>query len=272
VKQLILLSLAVAFVVGESRQYHDPVAKFDRKLEERSAKLEYDQGRWGYLASLLKQLDIPRDSQILVFSKTSFQQELISPSAPRALYFNDDIVIGAVQNAPVFEIASLDPGQGITFYSLGQKKADNPRFKREFGSCAFCHGPVNRWTQGLMVATVFPAADGTPFFPKSGEMFTLTDHRSPFEERWGGYYITGTHGEIRHRGNAVLTDTSKPDVLDRSNSSNVTSLAGRFEISKYLEPTSDVVALMTLEHQTGAVNLLTSVGAQFRASATFPIP
>lgn len=269
---ILLLVSATALLPAQSRQYSDPVATLDRKLGERTAKLEYNEDRWGYLTSLLKQLDINRDSQILVFSKTSFQQDLISPAAPRALYFNDDIVIGAVQNAPVFEIASLDLAQGITFYSLGQKKAQNARFKREFGSCAFCHGPINRWTQGIMVATVFPAEDGTPFFPKSSDIFKLTDHRSPFDERWGGYYVTGTHGKIKHRGNAVIADLAKPQVLDSGNANNVTSLMGRFDVSKYLEPTSDVVALMTLEHQTGMINLLTSVGALFRAAATFPIP
>jgi hypothetical protein len=269
----ILLAVGLGSLLGaQSRQYNDPVARLDLKLGERTAKLEYSEDRWGYLTSLLKELDLNRDSQILVFSKTSFQQDLISPAAPRALYFNDDVVLGAVQNGAVFELASLDPTQGITFYSLGQKKAENPRFKREYGSCAFCHGPINRWAQGIMVATVFPAADGMPFFPKSNDIFKLTDHRSPFEARWGGYYVTGHHGKIKHRGNAMIADTAKPEVLDTSNAGNVTSLAGRFDVSKYLEPTSDIVALMTLEHQTMMVNMLTSLGAQFRASATFPVP
>ena len=43
------------------------------------------------------------------------------------------------------------------------------------------------------------------------------------------------------------------------------SLEGRFDTSKYLVPTSDIVALMTLEHQTRAINLITSVSAQARS-------
>src|SRR5690606_20156497 len=104
------------------------------------------------------------------------------------------------------------------------------------------------------------------------ELFHLTDHRSPFEDRWGGYYVTGTHGKIQHRGNAVAPDPAQPRVLDTSGSGNVTSLEDRFDTSKYLTPTSDIVALMTLEHQTMMTNILTSVGSQFRASAQFPLP
>ncbi|MEI9812297.1 MAG: hypothetical protein WDO18_06330 [Acidobacteriota bacterium] len=272
IKLTTVLAAASLVLAGSeiARERQDPVSKLDRKLGARKASLEYSDG-WGYLRSMLKQLDINTDSQILVFSKTSFQQDLISAAKPRALYFNDDIVIGAVQDASVFEVVSLDPTEGLQFFSLDQKKTGKPRFKAERGSCTFCHGPINKWAQGVMIATVFPAPDGKPTF-SPGELFHLTDHRSPFEDRWGGYYVTGTSGGIKHRGNAIAPDPSRPMELDTTNSSNVTSLTGRFDIAKYLEPTSDIVALMTLEHQTMMTNILTSLGAQFRANADFPLP
>src|SRR5262249_27865360 len=158
----------------------------------------------------------------------------------RALYFNDDTVIGAVQGAPVFEVVSLDRTDGLKFFSLEQKKVEAPRFKRESGSCTFCHAPINRFAQGIMIATVFPAADGRPTFPATSGLFKLTDHRTPFEERWGGYYVTGKHGSITHLGNAVAPDPSRPRELDKTRTSNVTSLEGRFDISKYLAPSSDI--------------------------------
>ena len=40
----------------------------------------------------------------------------------------------------------------------------------------------------------------------------------------------------------------------------VTSLDDRFNTSRYLAPTSDIVALMTLEHQTRMNNLMTRIG------------
>ena len=29
------------------------------------------------------------------------------------------------------------------------------------------------------------------------------NHRTPFEDRWGGWYVTGTHGKQTHRGNLI---------------------------------------------------------------------
>jgi len=265
-----LVAAGTALLSATSNTKQDPISQLDRKLETGKASLEYA-GEWGYLSSMLKQLDINTDSQILVFSKTSFQQDLISAAKPRALYFNDDIVIGAVQDAKVFEAVALDPTDGLQFFSLDQKKTSKPRFKAERGQCTFCHGPINKWAQGVMIATVFPAPDGKPFF-SSGQLFQLTDHRSPFEDRWGGYYVTGTSGGIKHRGNAVAPDPKKPYDLDLTNTSNVTSLEGRFDVSKYLAQTSDIPALMTLEHQTVFTNMLTSLNAQFRANEDFPLP
>lgn len=252
------------------REPKDRISTLERQLAVGDAALDLSE-KDGYLPSLLKRLDINTDSQVLVFSKTSFQQELISPQKPRALYFNDDTVVSFVQDAPFFEFVSLEPTEGLLFFTMEQGNAARPHFKSERGSCTFCHGPINKWAQGVMVATVFPDRDGKPHFPP-GELFHLTDHRSPFSERWGGYYVTGTHGDIRHRGNAFAPDKTHPDQLDTSNSSNITSLKDRFDVSKYIAPTSDIVALMTFEHQTMFTNILTSLSAQFRASETFPLP
>lgn len=271
VAALALAGAAGQFLDAQTvRQYQDSISKLDRRLASGSVTLDFT-GKNGYLPSLLKQLDINTDSQILVFSKTSFQQELIHPQKPRALYFNDDAIVSFVQDAPLYEFVSLEPSEGLLFFTMEQTKTDSPRFKSERGSCTFCHGPINKFAQGVMVATVFPAPDGKPHFPP-GELFRLTDHRSPFSERWGGYYVTGTHGGIQHRGNAFAPDKNQPDKLDTSNSSNITSLEDRFDTSKYPAPTSDIVALMTFEHQTMFLNILTSLGAQFRASETFPLP
>src|SRR6185437_17127316 len=96
----------------------DPVARLEKKLEAGTAHLDYAPDGRSYLASLLKNLDINTDSQMLVFSKTSFQATRISPSRPRALYFNDNVAVGFVQNGDVLELVSLDPKQGEIFYTL----------------------------------------------------------------------------------------------------------------------------------------------------------
>jgi hypothetical protein len=99
---------------------------------------------------------------------------------------------------------------------------------------------------------VIPDAQGTPFF--TGSFFGTTDQRTPFDRRWGGWYVTGTHGSQMHMGNAVAPDPDHPVDLDQSANGNVITLAGKFETANYLTTTSDIVALMTLEHQAGVTN------------------
>ena len=94
----------------------------------------------------------------------------------------------------------------------------------------------------------------------------VTDHRTPFEERWGGWYVTGTHGKMKHLGNAVAPNPYRPIELETKNTQNQTSLAGKFDITKYLTPTSDLIALMTLEHQTRALYYMAAITEQFRAT------
>ncbi len=51
----------------------DRVARLIKKIDSGQVKLDYAPGGSGYLPALLKQLDVPVDSQVLVFSKTSIQ-------------------------------------------------------------------------------------------------------------------------------------------------------------------------------------------------------
>src|SRR6476620_5904973 len=92
----------------------------------------------------------------------------------------------------------------------------------------------------------------------------ITDHRTPLKERWGGWYVSGKHGSDSHMGNAVVRDRNKPDQLENEGTQNLTSLAGKFDTGAYLSPHSDIVALMTLEHQTHMTNLITRVGWETR--------
>jgi hypothetical protein len=231
----------------------DPVARLSQRIDSGKAKLEYTPGVLGYLPSLLKNLDINVDSQLLIFSKTSFQQPKISPWAPRAVFFKDNVAVGSVQNGDVLELAALDPKQGVNFYTLDVKRSAKPSFDRR-SDCLQCHqGTFTLGIAGIMVTSVYPSGDGTPAF--RGAALT-TDHRTPFGDRWGGWYVTGTMGSERHMGNAVAHDSAQPRNLDRANSENLTSVDRRFDATNYLAKTSDIVALMTLEHQTRMTNLM----------------
>ena len=77
-----------------------PVARLQERIERGETKLRHDD-RFGYLLALLEELRVPTNSQMLVFSKTSFQRERISPKTPRSIYFNDEVYLGFVQGSPM---------------------------------------------------------------------------------------------------------------------------------------------------------------------------
>jgi hypothetical protein len=237
----------------------DPVAQLEKQLESGKTKLDYAPNGWGYLPAVLKQLNINIDSQALVFSRTSIQTSHISPRTPRAIYFNDDTAVGFVQGGDVLELSAIDPKQGAVFYSLDTEKADRPEFARR-DDCLRCHqGAPTMGIPGILVSSVHPSTDAEAR-ESHGSAF-ITDGRTSFEERWGGWYVTGTHGSQVHLGNnPQLTDPLNPGRAMKEGTQNVTSLEDRFNTSRYLAPSSDIVALMTLEHQTRMTNLMTRIG------------
>ncbi len=253
-------------ILYETKPPQDPIARLIKRLKLGESKLAYDE-KLGYLPALLKELEIPASSQMLVFSKTSFQLRRISPRRPRALYFNDDTYVGFVQNSDMLEISSVDPQQGAIFYTLSQEPAGVPVVLRDKGQCLICHASSRTQNvPGHLVRSVFPDADGQPQF---GSGTFTTDDRSPFSERWGGWYVTGTHGGMRHMGNATTASRQNPEALDREAGANVTELSKRVDTSPYLEPTSDIVALMVLEHQTQMHNLITRANYEARHAAHY---
>src|SRR5262249_11468643 len=172
----------------------DPIEDLQKKLNSGLATLEFD-GERGYLASLLKNLDVPISSQTLVFSKTSLQSEGISPASPRAMYFNDDVYVAWVQGTSLIEIASIDPQSGSFFHFLPQRKTEKPEFERSTGhECSVCHysrDAAPKFVPLLMVSSVIPDRTGNV----EGAFPIPTTDQSPFNERWGGWYVTGTHGK-----------------------------------------------------------------------------
>jgi len=237
----------------------DPVAGLQKQLEAQKIKLDYAPNGWGYLPAVLKQLNINVDSQVLVFSRTSIQTSHISPRTPRAIYFNDETAVGFVQNGDVLELSASDPKQGAVFYSLDTEKTDRPEFARR-DDCLRCHqGAPTMGIPGILVSSVHPITDAEGR-DSHGSAY-ITDDRTSFAERWGGWYVTGTHGSQVHLGNnPELTDPLNPGRALKEGTQNVTSLEDRFNTARYLAPTSDIVALMTLEHQTRMINLMTRIG------------
>jgi hypothetical protein len=206
------------------------------------------------LTDLLDRLGISADSQALVFSKTSFQAARISPRNPRAVYFNDEVAVAWIRGASAMEVAATDPRYGVMFYSF-----ENGKFERK-EICLHCHqGAATMGVPGMFVGSVFPNVSGMP--DRSNAI--ITDHRTPFADRWGGWYVTAAHGEQPDRANGVAEDPAEPHKLHSRQ--NLTTLVREFDTSGYLSPLSDIVALMTFEHQTQAANLITRVAWLARA-------
>jgi hypothetical protein len=224
----------------------DAVTRLGEQLSNGSARLSFDPLR-GYLPAILKALEIPVESQVTVFSKTSLQAPRISAHSPRAVYFNDHAAVGWVPGGDVLEVAAQDPVQGVIFYRLEQKESSAPRLERT-RECLRCHVAWETLAvPGFMVLSTGP--DDAAGYATGGAV----DHRDEIRTRWGGWYITGKRIPQAGLGTGI---TAPP------------WLSGKVDGQAYLSPHSDVVALMVLEHQARAMNLLTYLGWETRIGAS----
>jgi len=242
----------------------DPVARLQKKIDSGELTLTFDE-QHGYLSSLLRALEIPVSSQGLVFSRTSLQVDRIAPWSPRAVYFNDDVYVGWVQGGPIMEIAATDPKLGAVFYTLDQEQRDRPVIRREGRTCLQCHDSASTGgVPGFIMRSVVTDRYG---YPVAAGASATTD-QTKLEDRWGGWYVTGTMGNLRHKGNAMVPLLAHEignveSYLARNPvaaAGDITSLAGRFDSDPYLTPHSDAVALLVLAHQSEVHNLITRAG------------
>ncbi len=237
----------------------DPISKLQKRLNADEVGLAFDD-KSGYLASVLKTLNVSETSQMLVFSKTSFQRSRINPRTPRAIYFNDDVYIGWCQNGDVVEVSAVDPQLGGVFYSLDQEEVDHPKFVRHTDTCTLCHASsVTQGVPGHLIRSVFPDASGNPILSTTTYRTTW---QSPLKERWGGWYVSGTHGRQRHMGNMIAKSSREPEAFDADAGANVTDLSKRIDVEPYLTPYSDIVAFLVLEYQAPTHNALTLANYQ----------
>ena len=230
------------------------VSRLQKRLEGGKSKLTHE-GKSGYLRSVLRELGVPVSSQMLVYSKTSLQRNRISPRTPRALYFSDEAYVGYCSGGDVLEFSAVDPKLGAVFYTLEQDADKKPRLERQTDRCTLCH--ASSQTQGVVghvVRSVFSDASGYPIL--SAGTYRV-DQTTALEKRWGGWYVTGTHGEQSHLGNLIVRTRHVEQPVDNKAGHNVTDLGGRFDRSAYLSGHSDIVALLVMEHQTEAQNYLT---------------
>ena len=244
----------------------DRVVKLNDAMSRGERSLQRDD-RTGYLTSLLDSLGVSVESQLLVFSKTGIQRRYTGPQNPRALYFDESVVVGYIPGAPAIEVAAHDPQQGVVFYTLDQKPATKPQFARS-RRCLECH--LNSSTgsvPGMVAMSMLPLSDDINEYARGWSV----DHRTPVEDRWGGWFVTGARVPRAHLGNVPVYHVER-SYTRLAVAPTLSSVSARFDASDYLSPYSDVVALLVQNHQVHMTNLLTRLGWEARIAANQGAP
>ncbi len=255
------LSRDHAAIQYSTRATRDAIVQLNERLARGELQLAFEPLPRGYLPSVLKALGIPASSQTLVFSENSLQRAHISKATPRAIYFNDTVALSWAKGAETMEATVLDASQGVHFYSIPQKPQQKPQFVGRT-DCLLCHlTSETSGVPGLFVMSVLPLSDNKNDYAQGW----VTDHRTPIEDRWGGWYVTGAEVPAVHLGNVPVMHVPRSYVRAKV-APKLQSAAAAFDATAYLSPHSDVVALMVLNHQTHMTNLLTRLGWETRVT------
>jgi len=231
------------------------VTRLNTAIERGERTLAFDETT-GYLQAFLAAMDIPVTSQVLVYSPTSFQAAKIHQQNPRAIYFNDEVAVGWVRGGALLEVTAQDPVLGTIFYALPQVPASGPATFRREETCVSCHLTYD--TLGVPGLTV----RSTRARRGPGDYLNdpSVDHRTPYVNRWGGWFVTGAEASVTHLGNQPLLQPERigPVAIP------LATVDGQFDTTGYPLATSDVAALLVLEHQSQAANMITRLGWEAR--------
>ncbi len=240
-----------------TRPSNDRLAQLQRRLESGEVSLKAPTSQEA-LRKLLHLLEVPVESQILVYSKTSAQNSRISPETPRAIYFSDNCYVGWVQHGSI-EVIAFDEHLGAVLYLVDitrMNEEGNPPIERP-QSCLNCHQRSSTSdVPGTLARSVFPSESGLPFF---GAGSFYVDDSTPLKNRWGGWYVTGDSGDQIHMGNSLAIEDRATDTVSlhpMGSGIQVEHLSDILNTKPYLTNTSDIVALMIFEHQVNVHNLL----------------
>jgi hypothetical protein len=232
------------------------VTALSQKLARGEARLVFDPDT-GYLRSVLDALGLPIESQLLAYAPTSFQAKKISRTNPRAIYFNDGVAVAFVRGGDLLEFAVHDPKQGAIFYAMRNSEAAAPAIARD-DQCLACHlSWETKGVPGLFIQTVFPRRNDEEY--ANGFM---VDHRTPFADRWGGWFVTGARVP-KSMANQELLQPKMPETGPAATSATpaLDQIVGP---RGYPLLQSDVVALLVFDHQVQASNLITRAGWEHR--------
>ncbi len=243
-----------------SKDAKDPTTLLMKRIQRGEVLITEANGK-PLVERFLKELKLDKDTQVLVFSKTSLQRRAVSYNNPRALYFNESVYLGWMPNGRI-EIASFDPELGPLFYF--QRQLDDktsPLFART-RSCLGCHaGDATNFLPGSLGRSVYPDQTGRPI--KSLDDYRRSGHHIPLRHRYGGWFVSGNHGTMRHMGNAVASREDGKVIINREKFANLEKLDQFFRTESYPAPGSNIAALLVFDHQVTMHHRL--VEAAYRA-------
>ncbi len=246
-----VLLMAASFVMGDDAKVSSRAtlpfndAKINYENRELDATLNDQVNRavgaaqrfqspWERLERVLQELDIPVESQVLVFSKTSTNGKLVTPANPRAIFFNDEISVAWVPGGTSFELSVHDPILGEVFATVPIAGNTKPGWKRQ-SRCLQCHVAGETYgVPGILLKSVSTDSLGKPI----QSLFDNPDDAA-WEHAWGGWYVSAERTSFPTAGRE-LTQGNVP-----------------FDTKAYPLPGSDPVALLVLQHQSRVLNLLT---------------
>ena len=243
-----------------SKDAKDPVTLLMKRIQRGEVLIKEPNGK-PLVERLLRELGLNKDTQVLVFSRTSLQRREVSYSNPRALYFNESVYLGWMPNGRI-EIASFDPELGPIFYFQRElDDASSPLLART-RSCLGCHaGDATNFLPGSLGRSVYPDKSGRSL--RSIDDYRRSGHHIPLHDRYGGWFVSGNHGAMRHMGNAIASREGGKITIDREQFANLEKLDRFFSTEAYPAPGSDIAALLVFDHQVTMHHRL--VEAAYRA-------
>ena len=243
-----------------SKDAKDPVTLLMKRVQRGEVLIKEPNGK-PLVERLLRELGLNKDTQVLVFSRTSLQRREVSYSNPRALYFNESVYLGWMPNGRI-EIASFDPELGPIFYFQRElDDASSPLLTRT-RSCLGCHaGDATNFLPGSLGRSVYPDKSGRSL--RSIDDYRRSGHHIPLHDRYGGWFVSGNHGAMRHMGNAIASREGGKITIDREQFANLEKLDRFFSTEAYPAPGSDIAALLVFDHQVTMHHRL--VEAAYRA-------
>lgn len=250
--------------VGYAQTPHaNAIARLQERIDSGEVALTYE-GVRGYLDSLLAAFAIDPSSQTLVYSKTSLQTREVRARTPRAIYFNDEAYVAWVQGGGEIEIGAMDAELGPVLYTLVNSASAPQTFTRETERCLSCHDSFSNSTGGVPRFLLISSIVDRRGAQLTHEGRIVTTDATPLRQRWGGWYVTGHHGDQTHFGNMLIREVAELEDIESLRRGNIDVLDDLFDVTPYLRNTSDIVALMVLQHQTDVQSRISRVNFETR--------